>query len=107
MHSIRSGAESSPSASWISARAAERAVRSPARRSLCWVRASAALRATVSASARLSPRCATRKLTRDPRSPDSHSASAATSAGSSGTMISLGTGWWASSDASASAACSP
>ena len=44
-------------------------MRSPARRSLCWVKASLALRSTVSARARLSPRCGTRTCTREPRSP--------------------------------------
>ena len=55
--------------------AADRAVRSLARLSRCWASASAALRVTVSASARLSPRCGTRSDTRDPRSSDSHAVS--------------------------------
>ena len=42
-------------------------MRSPARRSRCWASASAAFRVTVSASARLSPRCGTRSETADPR----------------------------------------
>ena len=57
----------SPSASAISSSALLRAVRSPARRSLCCASASPALRATVSSSAFLSPRCGTRSVTRLPR----------------------------------------
>ena len=91
-HSMRSGAVSRPSASCSSCNAAERAVRSPALRSLCWANASAALRATVSISARLSPRCGTRMCTFEPRSAPSHSASASASSGSSGTSTSRGTG---------------
>ena len=53
---MRSGASSSPSASWISCRARLRVVRSLARRVLCRASDSAALRATVSSSAFLGPR---------------------------------------------------
>ncbi len=91
-HSMRSGAVSSPRYSCSSDNAADRAVRSPARRSLCWANASSALRATVSASCRLSPRCGTRNRTREPRSRDSHCSIASASAGSAGTSTSRGTG---------------
>ena len=51
--------------------AADLALKSPARLSLCCCSASWALRCTVSARAFLSPRCGTRSTTRRPRSPDS------------------------------------
>ena len=57
MHSIRSGASGSSSASCSSVRASERAVRSLARRTRCRAKASLALRSTVSMRLRLSPRC--------------------------------------------------
>ena len=89
-HSIRSGASTSESCSCNSLIACERAVRSEARLSLCWAKDWLALRATVSISARLSPRCGTRMTTRLPRLWLSHSDSASTSAGSSGTRTSRG-----------------
>ena len=73
-HSMRSGAESSPSASAISSRARERVVRSEARLVLCRASACWALRRTVSIRARLSPRCGTRRLTALPRRSLSHCA---------------------------------
>ncbi|SKW23437.1 Uncharacterised protein [Mycobacteroides abscessus subsp. abscessus] len=102
MHSMRNGACSSPSASCSSCNAADLVVRSPARLSLCCASASFALRSTVSASAFLSPRCGTRKETREPRSPVSHEAIPSASLGSTGTSTSRGTG---ATSASVSAAC--
>ncbi len=91
MHSMRSGAASMPRVRPSSESADERAVRSLARLRRCWASASAALRVTVSASARLSPRCGTRSETREPRSADSQFGTSSASAGSAGTRISRGT----------------
>src|SRR5262249_42920073 len=85
-----SGASSSPSASWISPSARLRVVRSLARRILCWVSDSAALRATVSSSAFLSPRRGTRRLTRLPRRRQSHSSITGAAGGRTGTSTSRG-----------------
>ena len=68
-----------------------RVVRSEARLVLCSASDCLALRATVSISAFLSPRCGTRTLTRLPRSPVSQVSSASRSSGSAGTSTSLGT----------------
>ena len=65
-------------------------VRSLARRILCWASDSAALRATVSSSAFLSPRRGTRRLTRLPRPRHSHSSTAAAAGGRTGTSTSRG-----------------
>ena len=70
---MRSGASSRPSACWISSSAWLRAVRSVPRLVLCIISAWPALRATVSCSVRLSPRCGTRMRTRLPRRSDSSS----------------------------------
>ena len=69
------------------------ALKSPARFSLCCCSASWALRCTVSARAFLSPRRGTRSTTRDPRSPDSHSATSSALGGRHGTSTSRGTGF--------------
>ena len=89
-HSIRSGATESASESCNSPRARDRAVRSDARLSLCCCSDCLALRSTVSASARLSPRCGTRSDTREPRRSASHSLSAPASSGTTGTSTSRG-----------------
>ena len=67
-------------------------MKSPARFSLCCCSASLALRCTVSASARLSPRRGTRSATREPRSPDSQLANSSALDGRHGTSTSRGTG---------------
>src|SRR5579875_2048738 len=68
-----------------------RVVRSLALRVLCSASDSAAFRATVSSSAFLSPRRGTRRLTRLPRRPPSHSSMAGASGGSTGTSTCRGT----------------
>ena len=66
-------------------------VRSLPRLVLCSASACAALRATVSIRARLSPRCGTRRSTLLPRSPLSQCPTASASGGSAGTRTSRGT----------------
>ena len=91
-HSIRSGGVSSSSASWISSRARFRVDKSPARVVLCLTSVSPALRATVSISDRLSPRCGTRMATCERRGArDSIWVSDSYDEGSVGTRISRGT----------------
>ncbi len=90
-HSMRSGASSSSSASWISASAFERAVRSLARFVLCSAKACWALRSTVSMSAFLSPRWGIRNDTLVPRSSCNQVVIASASGGSAGTSTSRGT----------------
>ncbi len=65
--SIRTGSESSSSASWSAARASTRCWRRRSDRSLSWARASRALRSASSRRRRLSPRSATRTSTGPPR----------------------------------------
>ncbi|CFR90127.1 Uncharacterised protein [Mycobacterium tuberculosis] len=87
--------------------AADLALKSLARFSLCCCSASSAFRCTVSASARLSPRRGTRSTTLEPRRPDSQLASSSALDGKQGTSTSRGTGLADSSAASSNAAWSP
>ena len=65
--------------------------RSLARLVLCSASDSVAFLVTVSSSARLSPRCGTRSVTRPPRSEVSHSWIVSASGGRTGTSTSRGT----------------
>ena len=75
--SIRTGSDSSPSASWSAESASTRCSRRRSWRSRSWASASAALRSASSRSRRLSPRSATRTSTGPPRRAESASASSA------------------------------
>ena len=96
-----------PSESASSLSAAERADRSLARFNRCRVSASLALRAAVSASAFLSPRCGMRSDTLEPRSPLNHAVICSGSGGSAGTRISRGTAELASPASASSPARAP